>query len=199
MLQENRINKTGFVLVLFLCTVISCSSCKKKSYIEMKTEEKKESIKKEVPKSKIYVDIEGAVNSPGVYKIDFNSRIFNAIDAAGGLREDAYVLDINQAEKVEDGQKVYIFSLKEYEDAKNNVSGAEEDGSVDSAKDGKLNLNKASKEELMGLPGIGESKAVSIIKYREEKGRFKKSEDLMKISGIKEGVYKKIQDLIKVD
>lgn len=209
MLQAISKNKTGNLLVLFLCCVFCVTGCggRKKSYIEKKTEQasekaadsKLETGRSESKSNLIYVDIEGAIKSPGVYKVKMNSRVVNVIEKAGGLSEDAYVGNINQASKVEDGQKIYVFFQKEYEESKESKSTSSSGSASSNEADGKININTASRDELMKLPGVGESKADCIIKYREKNGAFKNAKDIMKIPGIKTGVFDKIENLIKVD
>ena len=128
----------------------------------------------------------GAVVSPGVYELDDGSRIYEAVELAGGFA-------LNLAESVTDGQMIRIPTEEEQEAV--GRQGAE----ADSAADGKLDLNRADVAALMELPGIGQSKAEAIVGYREEHGPFFQAEDLMKVEGIKEGVFNKIKDRIKVD
>ena len=138
---------------------------------------------------KIYVHICGEVNNPGVYELDAGSRIFEAVGAAGGMTKAAAEDSVNQAEVLTDGQQVYLPSLEEVQNQMQETAAAES---------GKVNINKASKEELMTLPGIGESKADAIIRYREECGNFDSIEGIMEIEGIKEGVFRKIEERITV-
>lgn len=135
----------------------------------------------------------GAVAAPGVYELDDGSRIYEAVELAGGFMEDAAEDVLNLAESVTDGQMIRIPTEEEQEAA--GREGAE----ADSATDGKLDLNRADVAALMELPGIGQSKAEAIVGYREEHGSFSRTEDLMKVEGIKEGVFNKIKDRIKVD
>lgn len=135
----------------------------------------------------------GAVAAPGVYELDDGSRIYEAVELAGGFMEDAAEDVLNLAESVTDGQMIRIPTEEEQEPA--GRQGAE----ADSAADGKLDLNRADVAALMELPGIGQSKAEAIVGYREEHGSFSRTEDLMKVEGIKEGVFNKIKDRIKVD
>lgn len=135
----------------------------------------------------------GAVVAPGVYELDDGSRIYEAVELAGGFMEDAAEDVLNLAESVTDGQMIRIPTEEEQEAA--GRQGAE----ADSAADGKLDLNRADVAALMELPGIGQSKAEAIVGYREEHGPFSQAEDLMKVEGIKEGVFNKIKDRIKVD
>lgn len=142
----------------------------------------------------IYVQVCGAVKSPGVFSFSPTDRVFQAIEAAGGLREDADQTLLNQAEVLQDGQKIYVYTMEEAKEmASATSSEAEEED------DGRINLNTASKEELMTLSGIGESKATAIIAYREEHGGFSSVEELKNISGIKDGVYSKVADYLCVN
>ena len=107
--------------------------------------------------------------------------------------EDACEDSVNQAEEVADGQMIRILTKAEAEEEK---ALSQNDAQPS---DGRINLNTADEQELMSLPGIGASKAQSILAYREEKGGFSSTEDIMNITGIKEGVYAKIKDCITVD
>ena len=137
----------------------------------------------------IVVYVTGAVNNPGVYELRSGDRIYQAIDMAGGMTEDAAEGAINLAELIEDGQQITVYT----EDEMVSASIAEEESSS-----GLVNINSATSEELCTLPGIGEAKASSIISYREENGKFGSIEDIKNISGIKDGVYSKIKDYICV-
>lgn len=146
---------------------------------------------------KIYVHIVGAVKKPGVYAFDTKPRVIEVVEEAGGFTKNAVKSDINQAEVVEDGSQIVIESGRDKKKASEGKkqSSAREDSEPD---DGRVNINTATKEELLGLSGIGEAKAASIITYRETNGKFKKIEDIMNITGIKNGVFDKIKDKIKV-
>ena len=145
----------------------------------------------------IYVYVCGEVTAPGVYELPAGSRMFEAIEAADGMTGKAADSYLNQAEKLTDGQQVYVPSEKEISE-KEHVSGMTSPGSrAGEADDGKVDLNTASKEELMTLSGIGEVKAEAIIRYREEKGGFTSIEELKEIEGIKDGVFNKVKDQIK--
>lgn len=138
----------------------------------------------------IYIHIVGAVKKPGVYTFQKKPRVIEVVEKAGGFTKDAVTTEINQAELVEDGMQLTIASQK---DSKQN-----EGQDAEQTETGKVNLNAATKEQLMTLTGIGEAKAIAIIAYREEKGKFQKPEDLMNIPGIKEGVFDKIKSQICV-
>lgn len=149
---------------------------------------------------KIVVFICGYVNKPGVYELDKGSRVSDALDMAGGFSEEADRVFVNLAGELKDGMKVYVPSMEET--AQNSEYTAllleEADDNEDSGRDSKVNLNTATKEQLMQLPGIGESKAESIISYRNTNGYFSSVEEIMNITGIKEGLFNKIKDRIFV-
>ncbi|WP_066717221.1 helix-hairpin-helix domain-containing protein [Clostridium sp. Marseille-P299] len=154
----------------------------------------------------MYIHVCGAVIDPGVYELTVGSRVIDAVTFAGGFKENAAMDAINQAQKLTDGVRLYIPTLEDIENTNiiqdeypvvtgnpDNVSS-----SGDKTLDGKVNINTADKNTLMNLPGIGESKAQSIITYREKNGAFKTISDIQKISGIKEAVFNKIKDYITV-
>lgn len=134
----------------------------------------------------------GAVEKPGVYCLPAKSRIYEVVLLAGGLTEEACEDSINQAEEIIDGQMIKVLTKEEASQAVTQISDTKDS-------DGRININTASADELMTLPGIGSSKAESILSYREEQGGFSSIEELMNITGIKEGVYSKIKDHITVN
>lgn len=159
-------------------------------------------------KTKVYVHICGAIARPGVYLVDSEARIFDVIKLSGGLNKNAAGDYINQAQKITDGEKIYIPTKKEAEKLtiSDNTMSGQSGGSDDQsgsaqAQDNpdKVNINTASAEELMNLPGIGQVKAESIIDYRTDHGKFKKIDDLMNIPGIKEGLFNQISSYIIVN
>ena len=131
----------------------------------------------------------GAVTEPGVYYVSSTGLKADALNMAGGFVEGASLDYVNLAETVVAGEKIYF--PYEYEVCGGNLS--------QDSQSNKVNINTATKEELMTLPGIGESKAEAIIKYREEYGPFQNIEDITNITGIKEGVYDNIKDFIIVN
>lgn len=138
---------------------------------------------------KIYVHICGEVNNPGVYELTQGSRIFEAVEAAGGFTEEAAQASLNLAQVVSDEEQIVILTQEEAEE-KARLEREQEAGIV--------NLNTASKEQLMTLTGIGESRAEDIIRYRQESGGFQTIEEIMNVPGIKESAYLKIKDSITV-
>lgn len=142
---------------------------------------------KQVEESTLFVHICGEVEKPGVYELPEGSRVYEAVEEAGGFTEDAAADYVNLAQILEDGWKVEIPSKEEQTEV---FAGIADDGRVD--------INTAAKEELLTLPGIGESRAESIIAYREKSGGFSRIEDIMKVEGIKEGMFAKMKDKICV-
>lgn len=149
----------------------------------------------------IRVHVCGAVNSPGVYEISEGERLVDAVSAAGGFLEEAAQDYCNLAAVLQDGEKVYIPTGNEVRQLLENqgmvneaqlaqqqkTSGGEAAGT-------KININTATVQQLMTLNGIGQAKAEAIVAYREANGGFQVCEDLMKVSGIKESLYRKICD-----
>ena len=144
-------------------------------------------------KGEILVYICGAVKEPGVIVLPEGSRMNDAVLAAGGFLEDAAVNGVNLAAKLRDEQMIVILTEEEF-NARKEVVGEEVSGKEDTLVD----LNTANISDLCSLPGIGESKAREIITYREKNGAFRKKEDIMQVTGIKENLYRKICDLISV-
>lgn len=144
-----------------------------------------------------YVHICGEVVKPGVYAMKKGDRIFQVVEEAGGYTEGAAKDYLNMAQEIQDGMKL---TVPDQESVDNKTWEAEKDdsGAENSQKPEKIDINMASKEQLMTLRGIGEAKALDIIRYREERGQFQKIEDIMKISGIKEAAFEKIKDDITV-
>ncbi len=159
----------------------------------------------EIPESKIEhiseisIYVCGQVQDPGVYELPADARVVAAIEAAGGALEEADLSYMNLAAYLNDGEKIYVPSFEETAES-DRLSIFEAQGTVEETEINQLlNLNKASKEELMTLPGIGESKADAIIAYRDSVGRIDDPEELMNIPGIKDGVYSKFKDKVCVD
>ena len=183
----------------YLCAVVlgilllNLTACNKNETVSSAFEESDstgENVHEQVQdekKNTIYVQIDGAVKKPGVSEVESGSRLFKVIEMAGGFSQKADTTMVNQASILTDEQQIYVYSKQETEEKKQ-----------EETQDGKINLNSASKKELMTLPGIGETKADSIIRYREERGNFSSIEELMDINGIKDGVFQKVKDYIKV-
>ena len=142
----------------------------------------------EIVEEVIKVYICGAVQYPGVVSLPIGSRVIDALEIAGGMTQEASQFAVNLATIVTDGEKVYIPTIEE-------ATGGYATTTIE---DGLINLNTATVTELCSLSGIGESRAEDIIAYREAHGAFLTIEEIKNVSGIKESIYNKIKDDIKV-
>ena len=157
---------------------------------DVKKEEKEEPLEQEL----ITVDVKGAVKAPGIYDLPVGSRVNDAVQKAGGLTEQADSKSINLAQKVSDEALVYVPTKGEEANQQAN-SGA----SSSTNKEKKVNLNKASLEELKQVKGLGGKRAQDIIDHRETNGKFKSVEELKKVSGIGAKTIEKLKDYVTVD
>lgn len=166
----------------------------------------------------IVVHVSGAVNIEGIVELEAGSRIANAIEKAGGIKENADMTDINLAYPLEDGMKIHIPTKEETEANKNNentpaesyvtaasggvnskeATNSTQSSSTSDTSSKKVNINTATQEELDTLPGIGPSIASKIIDYREQNGKFNSIEEIKEVSGIGEAKYEKIKDSITI-
>lgn len=167
--------------------------------------------------SMIKVDVKGAVQNPGVYELQEESRVEDAILKAGGLSSNADTSMINLGKKLNDEMVLIIYTKEEIEKLKNGNTiiqyidkecvcpSITNDGCIEEEKiesnngintSSKVSINHGTLQELMTLDGIGESKAKAIIRYREEHGPFQKIEEITKVSGIGSAIYEKIKDKI---
>ena len=169
---------------------------------------------KEMQQAMIYVDVCGAVANPGVFQLAAGSRVFQAIEAAGGYLPEAALTCVNRAGVLTDGQQLYILTQEEME--RQGLDPAEMFGASDgqmngsagtgqntgiaaqAQQDNRININTADETQLTTLTGIGATRAQAIIAYREENGPFAAIEDIMNVQGIKEGTFAKIKDEIVV-
>ena len=169
---------------------------------------------KEMQQAMIYVDVCGAVANPGVFQLAAGSRVFQAIEAAGGYLPEAALTGVNRAGVLTDGQQLYILTQEEMERQGRDpveMAGAS-DGQMNGSagtgqntgmtaqvqQDNRININTADEAQLTTLTGIGATRAQAIIAYREENGPFAAIEDIMNVQGIKEGTFAKIKDEIVV-
>lgn len=125
----------------------------------------------------IYVEIKGEVNNQGVYEVELGTRLIHVVELAGGITENADILSINLSQKLKDEDVIVVGGI---EDKAHNF----------------INLNTATKDELMMLPSLGEKKALAIIEYRELHGPYKTIEDVMNVTGIGESIFASIKDLV---
>ena len=133
----------------------------------------------------ICVYVCGRVKNPGVYELPADARVMAAVDAAGGMSDDADPFALNLARPLSDGEEIYVPAMGETESS----SGAGDD---------RINLNTADARLLETLPGIGQAKAAAIISYREKSGPFARVEDLLNVPGIKNATFEGLQDRIRV-
>ena len=141
----------------------------------------------------ITVDVKGAVKSPGIYNLPLGSRVHDAVQKAGGMTEYADSKNLNLAQKVSDESLVYVPSKEEtdIQEASPNTTSSKETK--------KVNINKASLEELKQVKGLGGKRAQDIIDYRESNGKFKSVDELKKVSGIGAKTIEKLKDYVTVD
>lgn len=158
---------------------------------EMKKEEKEESPGQDL----ITVDVKGAVKSPGIYDLPVGSRVNDAVQKAGGLTEEADSKSLNLAQKVSDEALLYVPTKGEEAASQQAASGT----SPSTSKEKKVNLNKASLEELKQVKGLGGKRAQDIIDHREANGKFKSVDELKKVSGIGAKTIEKLKDYVTVD
>ena len=158
---------------------------------EVKKEENEESLGQDL----ITVDVKGAVRSPGIYDLPVGSRVHDAVQKAGGLTEEADSKSLNLAQKVSDEALVYVPTKGEEAASQQATSGT----TPSSSKEKKVNLNKASLEELKQVKGLGGKRAQDIIDHREANGKFKSVDELKKVSGIGAKTIEKLKDYVTVD
>lgn len=171
---------------------------------EVQVEEEKEEVKEKT----ITIDVKGEVNKPGVYELPVGSRVIDAIKISGGTTTKADTSMLNLSKVLADENVIIVYnkysqqSIKYVEkecncDACINNSNVSS-GSSENSTSQKISINKATKEELMNLNGIGESRAIDIINYRNANGLFKSIEDLKQVSGIGDKLFEKIKDQITI-
>lgn len=155
------------------------------------------------------MDVCGAVANPGVFQLEEGSRVFQAIEAAGGYLEDAAQNCVNRASILSDGQQLYILTQEEMQQQgidpaqaalqEQNTAGGQAAAGSQEQQDDRVNINTADESQLTTLTGIGSTRAQAIIAYREANGPFAAIEEIMNVQGIKEGTFTKIKDEIVVE
>ena len=147
--------------------------------------------------SDIYVDVGGAVNMPGVVSLPAGSRVFEAISAVGGVSKEGDTSNLNLASILSDGDKLYISKIDEINETPQS-EGSFYSSTTSNTKPGKVNLNRATSEQLQLLQGVGPAMAQRIIEYRNNAGMFKATKELMNVSGIGEKTFKKLEPNIEI-
>lgn len=193
------IRKKAGIVLIFCALFLFLSGCgKKPDLILQETSQAQETLSEQETEKQqsqnIFVYICGEVKNPGVYELPLGSRIYQLVEKAGGMKKKADTGAVNLAETLMDGQMIRIPEQSEH--GQQTVSAASD--STGNGTDGKININTASREQLMTLAGIGEAKADQIIAYRTDNGAFQKIEDIMQVAGIKEGLFEKIKECITV-
>jgi competence protein ComEA len=194
--DNKKIIRTAAVIMLIIAAVLVFELKGNNDTITVKEAADKAAAAAETTTAKetqtVYVDVGGEVRSPGVYKVESGSRVFEAIEKAGGLTDKADTTAINQAEQVKDGQKITI-------PARNSSSAtAVSGGAVSSPGQSMININTADSAGLQEIPGVGPVTAEKIIEYRNQNGAFRQKADIKNVSGIGDKTYAKMKDKITV-
>ena len=177
-----------FIIIIIYNFFISKNSYSEINSLESIVENSTENKIELDENNKIKVYIAGEVNTPGVFELDEDSRVEDAIASAGGLTNLANIKNINLALIIEDGEKIYIPNI--------NDNDIIDYSAQESPKSSKVNINKADVSELQNLPGVGVSLAEKIFNYRKENGNFKKIEDLKNVNGIGEKKFEALKEYI---
>ncbi|MGO3733312.1 MAG: helix-hairpin-helix domain-containing protein [Vagococcus sp.] len=182
------------VIGCILLGVLSREENSQQEVLETRTSEITETSSKDTSiNSTMYVDVKGAVKQPGMYEVTSDMRVLNVIDMAGGFLEEADANQINYAEKLDDQMVIYVPRKGEKVDDVAIADKRDQKTQNDKSETAQVNINNATKEELMTLNGVGEKKAEKIIEYREDNGSFKTTEDIKNVSGFGEKTYSKLQ------
>lgn len=183
----------GIVIILLFIAFIFTSP-KEEQTFEHFTQETIESTEQEDVSSvdeKIVIDIKGQVKNPGVYEMVEGDRLIDAIKKAGGVLPSAATASLNYATRLQDEMLIYVPTEEEVEAEKEN------EATNTSTERPLVNINEATKEQLMTIPGIGPAKAEAIMQYREEIS-FRQKEEIMNVSGIGEKTFENISPYFDV-
>ncbi len=185
------------LIIIFIIYIIMNSKIEENTII---IEEDTKTTEEEEPSAKIKVHIAGYVLNEGIIELEEGARIQDAIEAAGGLTEDADIEKVNLAYKIEDGQKIYIPNKQEAQEEDIIIVKNENGEGIISGEEQseKVNINTANQTELETLPGIGPSTALKIIEYRELNGKFRDIEELKNVPGIGEAKFKNIENAVTI-
>lgn len=169
------------------------------SYKDEKSNKSKEISQSETEDQLVTVDVKGAVKKPGVYQLQSNSRVHDALEKAGGLTDEADLKSVNQAQKLSDEAVVYIAKVGENAVDVTTSTPASATSGTGQAKSALVNLNTATEADFQTISGIGQKRAQDIIAYREANGRFKSVDELKNVSGIGAKTLEKLKEYVTVD
>ena len=203
--NKKKVIIISIILIILILTLLKINISKKDESVVIK-EDNELLITEDKDSNLYYVDIKGAVANPGVYSIESNKRVIDAIKMAGGLLDNSDTTNINLSKYVTDEMVIVIYTKEELEKINNSIDYSFNDAYQDynnsknksSDNNNLININSASLEELKTLPGIGDTKAKSIIDYRESNGKFNSIEDIQNVKGIGSSLYEKIKNNITV-
>ena len=169
------------------------------SYKDEKSNKSKEISQAETEDQLVTVDVKGAVKKPGVYQLQSNSRVHDALEKAGGLTDEADLKSINQAQKLSDEAVVYVAKVGENAVDVTTSAPTSATSGAGQAKSALVNLNTATEADFQTISGIGQKRAQDIIAYREANGRFKSVDELKNVSGIGAKTLEKLKEYVTVD
>ena len=169
------------------------------SYMNEKSNKSNEISQAETEDQLVTVDVKGAVKKPGVYQLQSNSRVHDALEKAGGLTDEADLKSVNQAQKLSDEAVVYVAKVGENAVDVTTSAPASATSGTGQAKSALVNLNTATEADFQTISGIGQKRAQDIIAYRETNGRFKSVDDLKNVSGIGAKTLEKLKEYVTVD
>ena len=169
------------------------------SYMNEKSNKSNEISQTETEDQLVTVDVKGAVKKPGVYQLQSNSRVHDALEKAGGLTDEADLKSVNQAQKLSDEAVVYVAKVGENAVDVTTSAPASATSGTGQTKSALVNLNTATEADFQTISGIGQKRAQDIIAYREANGRFKSVDDLKNVSGIGAKTLEKLKEYVTVD
>lgn len=169
------------------------------SFMNEKSNKSNEISQAETEDQLVTVDVKGAVKKPGVYQLQSNSRVHDALEKAGGLTDEADLKSVNQAQKLSDEAVVYVAKVGENAVDVTTSAPASATSGTGQAKSALVNLNTATEADFQTISGIGQKRAQDIIAYREANGRFKSVDELKNVSGIGAKTLEKLKEYVTVD
>lgn len=191
--NKKRVGKAALIVLILVFAVVLRINNSEQTDVQVEVTNTAEPVAEE-----LYVDISGEIKNPGVYVVEEDTRLYEVINKAGGLTENADTNQINQAGYVEDGEKIIIPSLNIGTDGSSDTEisvTSSVSGTNNVSSNGLININTASKDQLMEISGVGEVIAERIMEYRTS-NRFQSVEDIMNVKGIGNATYEKMRSQI---